>query len=250
MPFIKGQISKYLNIKEGGETSQIVFRSILNLCYVLVEYSYFPFNKKNIFKYSEVEGLKNLDKALQGDKPVFILTGHFANGEMALFRTCLEGYKLNLIAKRVGHPFLDSVLFEIRELSGLKHIPPKKGSIDILKAAKAKEPVVFVHDQFMHPPRGLETTFLGEKTYTNPALAYFAQKAEAVVVPARAKRRGQKNIICFYEEIPFEKVSSKEEENVLHMTQKYNTVLEDWLKKDPADWMWVHRRWKKVKFKK
>ncbi len=241
----KNQISRVFPDLSSKEVSKIAFKSFYNLIMIIFEYSYFPFSKKNIIKYTKLKNREVFEQVLKDGKPLFFMTGHLANGELILFRMCLEGVKLNLIGKRVGVKFIDSLLFEIRELSGLKHIPPKNGAHGIMEAAEKKEPVVFVHDQFRHPPRGLKTTFLGLETYTNSALAFFALKAGAEVVPVDMYREDDQVVVEFLPSIPFEHKYKTEEENILHMTQVYNDALEQCIIKRPHGWMWVHNRWKK-----
>ncbi len=245
----KAQIKRVFPNKSSKEVSKIAFQSLYNLTLLIFEYSYFPFDNKKIIKYTKLKNKKNFEDILQQEAPLFFMSGHLGNGELILFRMCLEGFKLNLVAKRVGMKFIDSLLFQIREFSGLKHIPPQKGTHGIIKAVEKKEPVVFVHDQFRHPPRGLKTTFLGLKTYTNSALAFFALKTGAKVVPVNVYREGEQVVAEFLPPIPFEKKYLTEEENILHMTQVYNDVLEGFIKKKPYGWMWIHKRWKQLKKK-
>lgn len=244
--YMKERVQKCFPEKTSREVSWIVFGSLYNLCMVLMDYSYFPFSKKVLKKRTELINLERLEKAIQSDRPVFLLVAHLGNGEISVFRTCLEGFKLNLIAKRVKNSFIDSMLFEVRELSGLKHIPPKHGAEGILNAAQNKEPVLFVHDQFRHPPRGVLTTFFGEETYTNSALAFFALKENAIVLPAISYRKNNQIIAEFEEVIPLDRPYETEHENVVHMTQIFNDHVESWVRERPESWMWVHKRWKKV----
>lgn len=229
-----------------SDRSKIVFQSYYNLLMILFEYSYFPFGSRAIRKHSTIKNLNKLDEALAEGKGVFLLAGHLGNGEMALFRTCLEGYPLRLIAKRVGVPFIDKTLFEIREVCGLVHIPPKLGGEMILESVKDNAPVVFVMDQFSHPPKGVATTFLGIPTYTNSSLAHFAIKTDAIVLPVNVYR-GKKDIsvIEFQDRIQTELPYPTQEQNIRHMTQKYNDWLDQSVRQNVGDWMWVHRRWKR-----
>ncbi len=240
----KSQIRRIFPNMSSKKVSIIAFKSLYNLILLIFEYSYFPFSNKKIIKYTKLKNKKNFEDILQQKTPLFFMSGHLANGEIILFRMCLEGFKLNLIGKRVGVKFIDSLLFQIRELSGLKHIPPKNGAQGIIEAVERNEPVVFAHDQFRHPPRGLKTTFLGFKTYTNSALAFFALKTGAKVVPVDVYREGNQVVAEFLPPIPFEKKYLTQEENILHMTQIYNDVLEKFIKKRPHGWMWIHKRWK------
>lgn len=240
----KTQIKNVFPNMSKRDVSKTVFGSFYNLILILFEYSYFPFSTKKVFKYTELRNKEVYENLIAAGKPIFFMTGHMANGEMIVFRLCAEGVKLNLIGKRVGQKFIDSLLFEVRELSGLKHIPPKNGSIGIMEAVRKKEPVIFVHDQFRHPPRGVASDFLGLPTYTNSALAFFALKTDAAVIPVNMFRENGRIVADFSQPVPFEKKYDSEEKNIIHMTQVYNDVLEKYIRERPEGWMWVHKRWK------
>lgn len=228
------------------EQQQIVYRSFYNLILVLFEYSYFPFCSRQIFKHCQLKGTEKLQGAIDEGKGVFIVAGHVGNGEMGIYRTCLEGFPLYLIAKRVGVDFIDKTLFGIREVSGLVHLPPKKCGDEIIKALKKGLPIVYLIDQFSYPPKGVPTTFMGAPTYTNASLAYLAIKSGAVVIEANV-HRGKKDlsILEFGDRIETETPYDSIEKNVVHMTQKYNSAIEKYVYKYPGDWMWIHRRWKR-----
>lgn len=230
--------------KSKKEVNKIVFDSIYNLILTFFELSYRAFDKKYIYRYTKVKNIDHLKKSLSGDRPVFLFTGHLANGEIILSRVCYEGMELNLIAKRVKNAFLDAMLFEAREVSGLVHIPPKNALKEIIKCMKKKSPLVFLHDQYMGPPRGVKTTFLGLPVYTNPSVAKFALKNNAMVIPVNLFRENGNTVVEFENEIPLEERYNSFEENVVHMTQVYNDWLSEKVMERPGEWMWVHRRFK------
>lgn len=240
----KERVKKVFPNKSNQEVNKIVFDSIYNLILTFFELSYRAFDKKYIYRYTKVVNLDYLINSLNGERPVFLFTGHLANGEIILSRVCYDGVELNLIAKRVKNALLDALLFEAREVSGLVHIPPKNALKEIINCMKKKSPLVFLHDQYMGPPKGVKTNFLGLPVYTNPSLAKFALKNNALVIPVNLYRENGNTVVEFDKELPLEKKYDRLEDNVVHMTQIYN----DWLSKKvmtrPGEWMWVHRRFK------
>jgi len=245
----KQRVSKVFPEKSDKEVGSIVFESFYNLILLVFEYSYMAWSPKKVIKYSKLIDFHKFKDEFKKDKPVFFTTTHSGNGEMILYRMGLEGFSFNLIGKRVGTPWLDDLLFEIREASGLKHIPPKYGGAGIVKAAKKREPTVFIQDQFMHPPKGIATTFMGLETFTNPALANFTERLGATVVPVEIYRESGLVHAKFHSPVPFERKHESLEENIQHMTQVYNNVLEKFIIKRPGQWMWIHRRWKQIRQK-
>jgi Kdo2-lipid IVA lauroyltransferase/acyltransferase len=227
--------------KDQAWYDHVVYESFYNLMLTLFEYSYFVFSPKRVLKHSVLKNQHYLDEALKEGKGTYIMAFHMGNGEMALFRTCLGGYKLNLIAKRIGVKILDSLIFESRELSGLKHIAPKNALDKILEVMNKNEIVVFVQDQFTYPPRGIPSTFIHQPAYTNPSLAIFAQKRGRQVIPANVYRDENDNtVVDFYPPLNFE-----EGMEVPDYVQKCNDWMTARVDERPEMWMWIHSRWKR-----
>ena len=244
------RIQKAFPEKSEKEVSKIAFDSIYNLILTFFELSYRAYNKRHIYRHTEVKNIEFLKECLKGDRPVFLFTGHLANGEIILSRVCYEDVELHLIAKRVKNLFLDALVFEAREVSGLVHIPPKNSLSEIMECIKKKAPLVFLHDQYMRPPKGVKTTFLDLPVYTNPAVAKFALKNNAMVLPVNLYREKEKVVVDFEQEIPLDKKYETFQENVVHMTQIYNDWLSEKVRARPGEWMWIHRRFKNPDLKK
>ena len=115
---------------------------------------------------------------------------------------------------------------------------------EVLKAIGKNECVIFVLDQFMGKPYGIENTFFGRKTGTAYGLALFAIKTGSPVLPLYTYRDEKlRTHMVFLEEIPLEKIEDRDLQ-IKVMTQKYTDKIEEIVRQKPGQWMWVHRRWK------
>lgn len=232
--------------KSEKEIQKIAFDSFYNWALTALEYSYFPYiSQRRLNQITEITGEEHFKKAFEKGKGVIVLGTHTGNGELSIYRLCMEKYPLYLIGRNVKNPFINNVLFAIREKSGLKHLDPSNSSLKVVRALKRNEGLFFVIDQFTYPPIGIKSTFFGHPTGTNSSLAYFALKFNATVVPAHSYRKAGKVIVSFGEEIETERPFEDMDENVSYMTQKYNSWIEKIITERPASWMWIHRRWKK-----
>ncbi len=242
----KKRVSEVFPHATKRDVNKIVFKSIYNLMLSFFELSYRVFNPKRLYKYAEIKNMSYIKEALKSNRPVFILGGHLANCENGLFLFGLEGIKPHLIAKRMRNPVVDALVFEARELSGLVHIPPNSALDKILECIENNGSLVFPHDQYIKPPRGVKTKFLGLTAYTNSGLAKFAIKNNAMVIPVNFYRdyKADKVVIDVEKEIPLDLPHANEVENIIHMTQLYNDWLSKKIMEHPGDWMWVHRRFK------
>lgn len=243
---IVNNIKKAFPDWEDKQVNQLAFKSFYNWTLTALEYSYFPYiSKRRIDQITEPHGYENLDKAFAKNKGVLVLGTHTGNGELAIYRMCTDKYPMYLIGRKVKNAFINESLFRIREVSGLKHLDPKNSSLQVVKALKRGEGLLFVIDQFTYPPIGIKSTFFGHTTGTNSSLAYFALRFKVPVIPAHSYRKNGKIIICFDKEIELEEPYEDINKNVAHMTQKYNHWIEETVRKHPESWMWIHKRWKK-----
>lgn len=222
--------------------------SIRRLLFNFSEFCLFPaINGQWIQSHIEYRGLENLDSALNKEKGVCLLSLHLGHGDMAISMLAHKGYPLNVISKHFKIKWLNEFWFGTRRRFGAQFLDPhgKNSSFEILKILKKNEIVIFVLDQYMGPPYGVETTFFGIQTGTAYGLSLFSIKTGVPVLPVWTYRNAQgKNVIEVGSEV-FPELGENREQSIQLTTQNYNSILEKIILQHPLDWMWVHRRWKK-----
>lgn len=234
----------YPNLSE-SERIRIGRKSVVGVCQTLVEFAIlYNYKSKDFSKYFTAD-VAELEREYKKGKGVILMSLHVGNGDLGTVGLTELGFKINLISKHFKSKWLDDLWFGIRRERGTKFISHEKSSFDILRALKRGEVVIFVLDQFMGPPVGTRTKFFGVETGTAMGLAVFAQKTGAPVVPVYNFRRDDGRIAIFADpKIPFEE-SADQDDNIKKMTQKYTDKIEEIIRRDPGQWMWLHRRWKK-----
>lgn len=237
--------------KSHSERLDIARRSLCNMGRSFIEFCHFPFMQDNpqYLHEFEIEGREHLDEALTKGRGVCLMTLHLGNGDYATAGLSIHGIHFYLISKEFKFRWLNNMWFDMRSRLGTKFIAPRNSTYQILKALKKNEIVVFVQDQFMGPPIGVKTTFFDHETGTALGLAIMASRYNSPIVPVYNYRRDDgKIVIVFEHEMKFETSATGEE---LHkfITQKCNDKLQEFIEKYPEQWLWVHRRWKKGKFK-
>jgi KDO2-lipid IV(A) lauroyltransferase len=99
---------------------------------------------------------------------------------------------------------------------------------------------VLVDQKFMH---GLRTTFFGRACETSPLLPKLARQFNCDVYPARCIRLPGNR---FRLEIEDRLELPRDAEGVVDAAataQLLNDVVERWVREDPGQWMWFHKRW-------
>ena len=223
-------------------------RSMSALGKNIVDVFRLPFvDEKWVADNVEFQGMEHLQKALGRGKGVFGLGMHLASGDLSIASLNYFDLKVNLISKRFKTSWLNNYWFRVRQAHGTRLIEDRDSATDIMRALKRNELVIFVLDQFMGPPLGVETKFFGKKTGTAMGLALLAERTGAAVLPCYTYNRPDGTLVnVFGEEIPFQDLGTREE-SIQYMTQLYTDKIEEVVRKYPGQWMWVHRRWKEFK---
>lgn len=184
-----------------------------------------------------------LDRLLQGG-PLIMLTGHFGNWEMAGYLFGVFGFPPNSVARTLDNPYLDSYLKTFRERTGQKIIAKKGGYDDMLAVLRTGGVLSFLADQDAGE-RGMFVEFFGRPASTHKAIALMALEHQAPVVVGYARRIGpgfRYEVGCTEIFAPDEFTGTADDARLL--TQRYTSALEAIIRRDPDQYLWLHRRWK------
>lgn len=211
----------------------------------IIEYCHMPFLADPRYQSRFVwHGKEHMERALAKGKGAILLTLHLGNGDMAIAALALAGFPIYVVSKLFKTKWLNQLWFGLRERIGVQFIPPRNSSYSVLKALKKNGVVIFVLDQYTGAPIGIRNKFFGHDTGTGIGMAMMAERSQAAVVPGYTIRRGAVWDIYLEEEIPFEKTGDLDQ-SLAHMTQVYTDRLEQYVRRCPEQWLWLHKRWKK-----
>ncbi|MBL7669505.1 MAG: lysophospholipid acyltransferase family protein [Bdellovibrionaceae bacterium] len=224
-------------------------KSVYKLNEDLVEFFSIPSMNEKWLKTNLVfEGKEHLIQALEQQRGVYALSLHLGHGDVAISALALNGFKIHLITKVFKSQWFNDLWFFVRRVHGAQYIEAHgpKTPFEILKAIRGNETVIFVNDQFMGRPFGIEVDFFGKKTGTAFGLALFYLKTRSPIVPIYAFE-GSDGKFHLKIEPPLQLehlISDDKEKTYALITQEVTHVIERIVREHPEDWMWVHRRWK------
>jgi KDO2-lipid IV(A) lauroyltransferase len=94
---------------------------------------------------------------------------------------------------------------------------------------------------------GISVPFFNMPAMTAPALAAFALKFRCPIIPIHVVREGpaRLHIIC-EKPLILPNTGNKEADTLAVMTTA-NQILERWIRQVPGSWLWLHRRWPKMR---
>ncbi len=199
---------------------------------------------KQILPHVEFTGLENLPHrtapAIGGNAVVAI--GHFGNFELfARLHEVFPGYRTATTYRALKQPGLNRVLQSLREKSQCLFFERRTGG-RALREAMSRPGIILglLSDQ---STAGMRGPFLGHDCNTGLAPAILALRYEAELSTAICYRVGlAKWRLDFGKKIPtHENGHPRASEAIM---REVNLELETAVRRDPANWFWVHRRWK------
>jgi KDO2-lipid IV(A) lauroyltransferase len=185
------------------------------------------------------------DRLIHEQRNIVGVVGHFANFEVyARITDHLPGWRVGTTYRALRQPALNRVLLELRERSGVMFFERRDGAEPLRRELKAGRMLVALLSDQHGGDRGLWLPFLGHPASCNPAAAVLALRYQAALRSAVCYRTGLARWRIEIEpEIPLHD-SDGHQRPPLDVQREVNRRLEAAIRRDPANWFWVHRRWK------
>jgi KDO2-lipid IV(A) lauroyltransferase len=175
--------------------------------------------------------------------PVMFISGHFANWEVMAIGAYESGYDAATVFRPPNNPYVDRWIAKKRMQSGFKEQIAKgpHGMRRIFTNLRRGKIVCFLVDQKTN--EGIGSPFFGRDAMTTPAPAALALKLDAILQPVSIRRtKGARFEVGFPPPIAFTP-SGDQDADVAGLTAAINAHIEEQVRKEPSQWLWVHRRW-------
>jgi len=231
--------------KTQRERKRILHGVFTSLGRQVAEVCLFPkYTRENVSKTVVYEGFENFERALARGKGVLFLTGHLGAWELSAFAHSLYGYPLNIVMRPLDNPYIDRIAREYRTMHGNKAVD-KDFARGLISALRKGETVGVLMDTNMIASQGVFVDFFGVPACTASGAARVALKTDAAVVPGFTIWDPvlQKYRLRFDPAVELIRTGNHESD-VAANTAKFTKVIEDYVRRYPDQWLWVHRRWK------
>ncbi|MFZ1140157.1 MAG: lysophospholipid acyltransferase family protein [Candidatus Sulfotelmatobacter sp.] len=232
--------------KSVAERTRILRGVFTSLGRQLAELCQFPkYTPENVDEVVVYEGLENYERAYAQGKGVLFLTAHFGGWELSAFAHSLHGHWLHIVMRPMDNAYLDRLLQQYRTMHGNKTVDKDDFVRGLLAAMRAGETVGILMDTNMTPPQGIFVDFFGIPACTASGLARIALRTNAAVVPGFTiwDPASQKYRLRFDPALELVRTGDLEAD-IAANTRMFTKVIEDYVRKYPDQWLWVHRRWK------
>lgn len=201
-------------------------------------------SKSEFARRVEVKGAEHFEEIRKSGKSCIFIPGHFANWEIGPKVGCDAGLRLGVVYRKANNRFVDKQILQFRNNPDLLQIPKgKEGVRDIARSFKEGRCLCFLVDQKLN--NGIEVPFFGKNAMTAGAPAKLALDYDCPIIPIQIIRKTGANFaVVIHQPLKINRDKNNSQE-IYRIMCKINYIYEGWIKKNPGQWFWLHKRWPK-----
>ncbi len=193
-----------------------------------------------------INNVEYLSRVLEKGKGGIVVSAHLGNWEMGGTILPLVGFPLSIVALAHKDPRVNALFNAQREAFGAVIIQTDVAVRRVVEHLRQNRLVAILVDRDFGN-RGLMMDFFGRQTMVPKGAAFFSIKTGAPIIPLfilrTAEGRFEINIHPPIEppHVPEGKIT---DEAAKEYIQKYLTIIEDEIKKDPSQWLLFREFWR------
>lgn len=191
---------------------------------------------------TEVVGGEYVDTVRDSGKPAIFFSAHYGNWELMSMVATLRGVPLVHVYRAANNPLTEEMLQQLRKPVGGRHVPKgMQAARELIKALKQNESLGMLVDQKLN--NGVAVPFFGRDAMTAPAIAELALRSGCPVIPAYVERLNGAHFRITVEPPIYLENTGDRDRDIYNGLLLINRRIEDWIRRRPDHWFWVHRRW-------
>jgi len=212
---------------------------------LLGEFSHFPrATPESLRQIIELEGLENLEAARAQGRGVIVFTAHLGAWELLSFALSAFGYPMSFLVRRIDNPLVEQWVERTRTRFGNRSIDKRAAARPMMRVLRQGGIVGILIDLNTQEHEGVFVDFFGIQASTTTSLAKLALRTEAAVIPFCMPWDHERQRFLMRIDPPLVVTrTGKEEEDVQQLTSLFTSVIENYVRLYPDQWLWIHKRW-------
>lgn len=190
-----------------------------------------------------IEGLEHLDSLLKKGRRIIMLAPHFIGLDASATRLTLFLQESATMYTRQSDADVDQLVREGRARFNSVHLVSRHDGVrGLIRQLRRGVPIYYLPDMDWGLEGAAFVPFFGVQAATLLTTAQIARSFDAAVVPIMSRLdaatgRYHVTVLPPLEDFPGE-------DSLEDATARVNRLIEDWVRPDPAQYYWVHRRYK------
>jgi KDO2-lipid IV(A) lauroyltransferase len=221
-------------------------RSFENIVMLSIEILFTPrlVNKHNWRRYSRYVNVEYVKWMMKERKGLLMVTGHYGNFEILGYLMGLFGFEIYSVARPLDNKYLNRYLYSVRRRRGLRLID-KKGAAELMpEIVRSGTTLGFIADQDAGR-KGIFVDFFGRKASTYKSIGLLAITYNLPIVIGYCRRIDNHFFFEFKRtRMIFPQEWADKGDPLEWITAEYTRAIEDFVREDPTQYWWLHRRWK------
>ncbi|MCC6741613.1 MAG: lysophospholipid acyltransferase family protein [Planctomycetia bacterium] len=201
------------------------------------------YSRERFRRHVTVVGEENLRAARALGKGVVAVSAHLGNWEVGAAVLGHLGYPPTWLLRPIENPALQEAINAIRATAGIRVITKWGGLREAIHVLRRGEVLAMLVDQDARD-QGVFVPFFGKEASTLKSPALLSLRTGAPIVPFAALRQPDGSFVVEIAEGFVPEGSADQEADLARATAKFTRTIEEWIRKHPEQWLWVHRRWK------
>ena len=207
---------------------------------LIENYSWQEFGARLAHTMPQGDGMAAIEAAKASGKPVIFVTGHFGNHEAPRQVLTRLGYDIGGLYRPMTNAYFnDHYARTMTDWGGPVFAQGRRGTMGFARHLKSGGMGTLLFD--VASKSGIPLDFMGRRANTMTSAADLAIKLDALVVPYFGIR--QPDGLSFKIEV----AAPIDHGTPAQMMQDMTDLLSAKVSAYPAQWFWVHRRWKGVR---
>jgi KDO2-lipid IV(A) lauroyltransferase len=176
-------------------------------------------------------------------KPALIFAAHLANWELPAIVAAADGLDTLVLYRRPNLAAAANVIVGIRENHMGELVPTSVlAPMRLMRGLEANRHVAMLVDQ--HYVRGVNVTFFGRTCTANPLIAVLARGSNCAIHGTRVIRMPDGRFQADLTDAITPPRDAEGKIDIQGTMQAITTVVEQWVREYPDQWLWLHRRWR------
>ena len=220
-----------------------VYRNLGRVAFALAKVP--TWSEGDLRKHVEFVGLEHFREGLSRGRGVMLLTAHLGNWELgALAHGAVEG-PVHVMVRPIDNGLLDRLVERLRCAHGNKVISKRSSARQVLRVLRQNGTVGILADQHAIREEAVFVDFFGIPAASSKGFAQLAIRSGSAVVPAVAwwEATSGRHVVEYGPPIDVIRTDNPSRD-IEANTQRFQSALEERVRRHPEQWLWIHRRWK------
>ncbi len=178
---------------------------------------------------------------------VVLMTAHFSNWELLAHFLARHGLPMLVVGREGNNKLIDqNITIPFRNKYGNRATTKDKAMLSMSKTLKRGGTVGLLIDQKTGSQNSVLVNFFDKPADTTISVAMLKLKFDSMVVPVFIARQSDgKYEVIMNDPLDYTAEEIEDQEKKLEaMTLKYNQAMEAVIREYPAQWFWMHNRWR------